>query len=90
MQSNFLSSRYKLHKSLETASIIISLSRSVHLEIIRQRETKLDYDFSLNNFWFNINSLNKPTHKMNSAPANKRAWLRPARSRRGTPGSPGW
>jgi len=58
MQSGFLSTRYKLHKSLETSSIIISFIKSVHLAIIRQREKNLDHDLSLNNFFFNLNNLN--------------------------------
>ena len=64
MQSNFLSKRYKAHNSLETSNIIICLYKNIHLEIIRQREKNLDYDFSLNNFWFNLNSVNKSTQKI--------------------------
>ena len=64
MQSSFMSSRYKLHGSLETSCIILCLTRSIHLEIVRQREKNLDYDFSLDNFWFNLNSINKPGEKI--------------------------
>ena len=57
MQSSFLSTRYKLYKSLETSNIIICFVRSSHLAIIRQRETNLDYDVSLNNFFDNLNNI---------------------------------
>ena len=40
MQSMFLSKRYKVHQSLETSSIIISLIKNTHLAILRQRENK--------------------------------------------------
>ena len=70
MQSSFLSKRYRIHNSLETASIIICLYKNIHLEIIRQREKNLDYDFSLNNFWYNLNSVNKSTQKIVSIVEN--------------------
>ena len=59
MQCSFLSTRYKVHKSIETSAIIISLIKSAHLAIIRQRERNLDHDISLNNFFSNITSLEK-------------------------------
>ena len=49
LQSAFLSSRYRMHRSIETASIVLSLIRSMHLEIIRQREINLDHNLSLDN-----------------------------------------
>ena len=54
MQSNFLRSRYKIHKNIESSNIIISFLRNVHLSIIRQRETNLDHNISLNNFLDNL------------------------------------
>lgn len=67
MQSVFLSTRYKIHQSLETSNIIICLIRSAHLAIIRQREKNLDHDISLNNFGYNlhyINSIDAIAHKI--------------------------
>tara|TARA_B100000686_G_scaffold279227_1_gene299715 strand:+ start:1602 stop:2516 length:915 start_codon:yes stop_codon:yes gene_type:complete len=66
MQSEFLITRYRVHKSIETSSIIICLARSAHLEIIRQRERNLNYDVSLKSFWKNINSIILPSHKITS------------------------
>ncbi len=43
MQSGFFRSHYKIHKSLESACIILSFSREVHLQILRQREKNLDH-----------------------------------------------
>tara|TARA_Y100000590_G_scaffold42628_2_gene45408 strand:+ start:27 stop:1061 length:1035 start_codon:yes stop_codon:yes gene_type:complete len=54
MQSMFLSKRYKVHQSLETSSIIISLIKNTHLAILRQREKHLDHDISLENFFNNL------------------------------------
>ena len=53
-----------MHRSIETASIVLSLIRSMHLEIIRQREINLDHNLSLDNFWFNFNHVDKPKHKI--------------------------
>ena len=54
MQSMFLSKRYKVHQSLETSYIIISLIKNTHLAILRQREKHLDHDISLENFFNNL------------------------------------
>ena len=64
MQSGFLSTRYKIHKSIETSTIVICLIKNIHLEIIRQREKNLDYNFSLNNFLKNLDSINLPAQKI--------------------------
>ena len=50
MQSNFLSARYKMNKSIETTNILTLLGRNLHLEIFRQRERDLNFDISLSNF----------------------------------------
>ena len=65
-QSSFLCGIYKKHKSIETANIVLCFSRSVHLEIIRQREKDLNFNVSLNNFWKNFNTINKPNVKITS------------------------
>tara|TARA_B100001123_G_scaffold392289_1_gene471320 strand:- start:1109 stop:2125 length:1017 start_codon:yes stop_codon:yes gene_type:complete len=57
MQCVFLSSRYQLHQSIETSNILISLAASTHLSIIRLRESNLDHDISLNNFFSNLKNL---------------------------------
>ena len=64
MQSVFLSSRYKIHKNIESSNILICFHRNVHLSIIRQREINLDYDISLDNFLNNINNIDLPTQKI--------------------------
>ena len=67
MQSVFLSTRYKMHQSLETSNIIICLVRSVHLAILRQRERNLDYNVSLDNFLDNLDNISNneiATHKI--------------------------
>ena len=53
-QSSFLCGIYKKHKSIETANIVLCFSRSVHLEIIRQREKDLNFNVSRENFWKNF------------------------------------
>ena len=65
-QSSFLCGIYKKYKSIETANIILCFSRSVHLEIIRQREKDLNYNVSLNNFLKNYNTINRPNVKITS------------------------
>ena len=64
MQSGFLSSRYKIHKNIESSNILICFLRNVHLSIIRQREINLDYNISLDNFLNNINNIDLPSQKI--------------------------
>jgi len=59
-QSEFLVRMYKKYNSIETAHIILCFSRNVHLEIIRQREKNLNFDVSLDKFWENFQTINKP------------------------------
>ena len=66
LQSSFLCGIYKRYGSIETANIILCFARSVHLEIIRQREKDLNYNVSLENFWKNFNTIEKPTEKITS------------------------
>ena len=65
-QSFFLSSIYKKHKSIETANIILSFARNIHLSIIRQREKDLNFNVSLEQFWKNFHSIDKPSEKIMS------------------------
>ena len=65
-QSSFLCSIYKRYNSIETANILLCFARSVHLEIIRQREKDLNFNVSLTNFWENYNHVNKPVEKIMS------------------------
>jgi hypothetical protein len=64
MQTNYLASRYKLHRSIETTTIIQCFIKSVHLTIIRQRERNLDYNVSLNSFIKNLKEIKVPSHKI--------------------------
>jgi len=64
MQSEFLSSRYKIHKNIESSNILICFLRNIHLSIIRQRELNLDYNISLDNFLNNINNIDLPSQKI--------------------------
>ena len=63
-QSSFLCDIYKRYKSIETANIILCFARKVHLEIIRQREKDLNFNVSMENFWKNLNYINKPSEKI--------------------------
>jgi len=64
MQSSFLSDLYDRYGSIETANIVLCFAKNTHLEVIRQREQKLNHDISFNNFWNNLCSINKPAHKI--------------------------
>jgi len=64
MQSKFLTSRYQVHKNIETSNISIFLARNLHLSIVRQREKKLDFDVSLENFFENASKVNKNPQKI--------------------------
>ena len=63
-QSSFLCTIYKRYSSIETANITLCFLRNVNLEIIRQRERDLNYNISLNDFWKNLNKINKPLEKI--------------------------
>ena len=64
MQSSFLSGIYKRYGNIETANIILCLTKITHLQILRLRERKMYHDVSLENFWNNYNNLSKPTQKI--------------------------
>ena len=64
MQSSFLSDVNKRYKGIETANIILCFARSMHLEIIRQREKNLNFNVSLENFWDNFGKITKPKVKI--------------------------
>ena len=64
MQTIFLGERYKFHGSLQTANIVICFIKNTHLEIIRQREKKLNFDLSLNNFWENLQNIHIAKQKV--------------------------
>ena len=61
MQSTFLTNLYNKFGSIETANIVLCFAKNTHLEVIRQRERYLNHDISFDNFWNNLNSINKPT-----------------------------
>ena len=64
MQSKFLTSRYQIHKNIESTYISIFLARNLHLSIVRQREKHLDYDVSLKNFFDNANIVDQNSQKI--------------------------
>ena len=53
MQSTFLSGIYKRYGDLEGGQIIIYFARNLHLRVMRRREEDLNFDLSLEKFWFN-------------------------------------
>ena len=65
-QSSFLCGVYKRYKGIETGNIILCFARNVHLKIIRQREKDLNYNVSLENFWRNFLTIDKPEEKITS------------------------
>jgi len=65
-QSSFLCGILKRYRGIETANIILCFSRNIHLSIIRQREKDLNYNVSLENFWNNVDSIDKPKEKITS------------------------
>lgn len=58
LQSNFLSGIYKRYEDLEGGHIVIYFARDIHLEILRKRESDLDFDLSLDEFWNNHKNVN--------------------------------
>ena len=53
MESSFLSGIYKRYGDLEGGNIVIFFARDLHLEILRKRETDLNFNLSLDEFWNN-------------------------------------
>ena len=53
MQSTFLSGIYKRYGDLEGGQIVIYFARNLHLEVMKKREEDLNFDLSLEKFWFN-------------------------------------
>ena len=53
MQSTFLSGIYKRYGDLEGGQIVIYFARDLHLRLMRKREEDLNFDLSLEKFWFN-------------------------------------
>ena len=53
MESSFLTGIYKRYGDLEGGNIVIFFARDCHLEILRKRESDLDFDLSLDQFWKN-------------------------------------
>ena len=53
MQSTFLSGIYKRYGDLEGGQIVIYFARNLHLRVMRRREEDLNFDLSLEKFWFN-------------------------------------
>jgi len=63
-QSAFMCGLYKRFDSIETGNVMLCFARSVHLEIIRQRERDLNFNVSVEKFWNNFNNIQMPTEKI--------------------------
>jgi len=57
MESSFLSGIYKRYGDLEGGNIVIFFAKDLHLEILRKREADLNFNLSLDKFWFNHKSI---------------------------------
>ena len=64
MQSAFLSGIYKRYGDLEGGQIVIYFARDLHLRLIRKREEDLNFDLSLDKFWFNHQNTNQDIHRI--------------------------
>ena len=65
-QNLFLKEIYKRYGSIETANIMGCFKRNAHLAILRERESNLNFDLSLNKFWNNFQKISKPIEKISS------------------------
>jgi len=64
MESSFLSDVYKRYGDLEGGNIVICFARDCHLEILRKRETDMNFDLSLEKFWKNHKDVHQPKKKI--------------------------
>jgi len=64
MQSAFLSGIYKRYGDLEGGQIVIYFARDLHLRLVRKREEDLNFDLSLDKFWFNHQNTNQDIHRI--------------------------
>ncbi len=64
MQSTFLSGIYKRYGDLEGGQIVIYFARNLHLKVMRKREEDLNFDLSLEKFWFNHQNTKQDRHKI--------------------------
>ena len=64
MQSTFLSGIYKRYGDLEGGQIVIYFARDLHLKVMRKREDDLNFDLSLEKFWFNHQNTSQDKHKI--------------------------
>ena len=65
-QNLFLKEIYKRYGSIETANIMGCFKKNAHLAILRERESNLNFDLSLNKFWNNFQKISKPIEKISS------------------------
>ena len=65
-QNLFLKEIYKRYGSIETANIMGCFKKNAHLAILRERESSLNFDLSLNKFWNNFQKISKPIEKISS------------------------
>tara|TARA_Y100000590_G_scaffold469277_1_gene655915 strand:- start:526 stop:1476 length:951 start_codon:yes stop_codon:yes gene_type:complete len=64
MQTTFLSGIYKRYGDLEGGQIVIYFARDLHLRVMRKREEDLNFDLSLEKFWFNHHNTPQNQHKI--------------------------
>ena len=58
VQSNFLLDLYKRYHCLDSANIVLFFAKKTHQAILRKKDYDLNYDLSLENFWYNHNEIN--------------------------------
>jgi len=64
MQSTFLSGIYKRYGDLEGGQIVIYFAKNLHLEVMKKREDDLNFDLSLEKFWFNHQNTLQEKHRI--------------------------
>jgi len=64
MQSIVLSGINKRYGNIENGLIMLCLANSFHLQTLRQRETRINFNLSFENFWDNFKNLNINTQKL--------------------------
>lgn len=65
IQSYFLIEVYKRYnKDLDKANIVLMFAKNLHHEILRQRDSDLDYDISFDSFWINHLKINQKKLKL--------------------------
>jgi hypothetical protein len=65
VQSSFLSGIYnRYNKDLDGGNIVIYFAKEFHQQVLRQRDSDLDHDISLENFWNNHKNIKQKNLKI--------------------------